>query len=468
MPEPRVKADSNPVDLFFQLFPQHLFEWIAECTNKRLDILAAKKGEDVQHTDWNEMVLVIGVMLVMGFNRLPRMAMYWSSNPTLGNETIKRAITRDRFLLLASKIYFNDPIKPKGADRTYYIEKLVEYLKDTFQQARSDSTFQSIDETMVKFKGRWAGKQYMPMKKTKRGAKIWTRSDAMSGYCYDFNIYKGKEEGSSEGTLGERVVVNLCSTIGDKDVAICTDRFFTSYNLMTSLPFACVGTCQANRKNIPDFNQKANPKQKPKKMEKGDSVARSTDDGVICFKWKDTKEVLLLSNCHGNDITTVDRKQKDGSKKSVSCPEAIAFYNKYMGGVDMTDQYTVLYDIDRKSTKWWKRVFQRLLMTAVTNAWVLHKQLKNKKVPLIDMLVPLAEDLIEIGRAGSQIKRNVKTGRPSRKSKLFVDAHHLPAPIPTKRRCTFCSGNNRQKRTKFVCSTCDIPLCAGCFQPYHT
>lgn len=453
----RIEEDSDATELFFKLFPKSLFEWIAKCTNERLDILAAKKGVEVQHTDCHEMILVIGCLLAMGYNRLPHMQMYWSNKSTLGNKAIKNAITRDRFLLLASKLYFNHPVKPEGADRLYYMEKLVKCLKRTFKQARSESTFQSIDETMVKFKGRWAGKQYMPNKKTKRGGKIWTRSDAMTGYCYDFNIYKGKEEVAAEGTLGERVVMKLCSTIDDKDVVVCTDRFFTSYNLMKNLPFACVGTCMANRKNIPDMKEK---------LQKGQSVSQSTADGIIGFKWQDTKEVIVLSNCHDNTITTVGRKQKDGTKKEIPCPEAIAFYNKYMGGVDMTDQYTVLYDIDRKSTKWWKRIFQRLLMTAVTNAWVLYKQQKKKKIPLIDMLVPLAEDLIQIGKAGSKIKRNVQNGRPSKNSKLFVNAEHLPAPS-TKRRCTLCARMNLQKRTKFVCTTCDVPLCAGCFLPFH-
>lgn len=456
-PEMRVENESTPVDLFFKLFPMSLFEWMAKCTNERLDILAAKKGIDVEHTDAHEMILVVGCLLVMGYNRLPAMAMYWSNTATLGNKAIKNAITRDRFLLLASKLYFNHPVKPTNADKLYYMEKLVGCLKHTFKRARSEATFQSIDETMVKFKGRWAGKQFMPHKRPKRGAKIWSRSDAMTGYCYDFNIYKGKEQETVEGTLGERVVIKLCSSIKDDEVVICTDRFFTSYNLLKSLPYACVGTFMANRRNVPVIKEK---------LKKGESIAQSTSDGIIGFKWQDTKEVLLMSNCHDNNITSVERKQKDGAKKSVPCPEAISFYNKYMGGVDMTDQYTVLYDIDRKSTKWWKRVFQRLLMTAVTNAWVLYKQQKQKKIPLIDMLVPLAEDLIEIGKAGSRIKRISQNGRPSKKAKLFVNAQHLPAPS-TKRRCIHCSQKKLEKRTKFVCSTCDVPLCVGCFLPYH-
>ncbi|KAJ6648144.1 PiggyBac transposable element-derived protein 4 [Pseudolycoriella hygida] len=120
----------------------------------------------------------------------------------------------------------------------------------------------------------------------------------------------------------------------------------------------------------------------------------------------------------------------------------------YMGGVDMTDQYTLLYDINRKSTKWWKRVFQRLLLTAVTNAWILHKDLKRKKVSLIDFMIPLAEDLMEIGKSGSKIQRSMKTGRPSKRSKSFVNVQHLPVPS-TKRRCRYCASKNLQKRTSF-------------------
>ncbi|XP_037043749.1 piggyBac transposable element-derived protein 4-like [Bradysia coprophila] len=202
------------------------------------------------------------------------------------------------------------------------------------------------------------------------------------------------------------------------------------------------------------------------KLQKGESVAKSTSDGVIAFKLQDTKEVTLLSNCQTGEISTVDQKQQDGTKKTFTCPEAIAFYNKFMGGVDMTDQYTVLYDINRKSTKWWKRVFQRLLMTAVTNSWILYKQLNKKKIPLIDFMIPLAEDLMEMGKSGSKIQRTYKTGRPSKRSKTFVNVQHLPVPC-TKRRCRHCASKKLQKRTRFVCSTCDVPLCAKCFLPYH-
>jgi hypothetical protein len=102
---------------------------------------------------------------------------------------------------LSSKLYFNNPQKPKDCGKLYYIEDVVACLKKTFAKAISESNRQSIDESMVKFKGRSSLKQYLPLKPIKRGVKIWERFASRTGYVYDFNIYSGKEEKSSEGTL---------------------------------------------------------------------------------------------------------------------------------------------------------------------------------------------------------------------------------------------------------------------------
>ena len=113
---------------------------------------------------------------------------------------------------------------------------------------------------------------------------------------------------------------------------------------------------------------------------------------------EDTKYVLLMSNCHEPAEATTIRKQKDGTVKEVACPVPITFYNKYMGGVDHADQMIVpiafynkymggvdyadqmigLYDIDRKSRKWWRKVFFRLLLTAVYNSYIIFCETNHK------------------------------------------------------------------------------------------
>lgn len=153
-------------------------------------------------------------------------------------------------------MYFNIPAKPDGASKTYYMDELINCLKYTFLRAREESPFQSTDESMIKFKGRSSMKQRMPNKPIRDGIKALTRSDAESGDAYDLNLYGGKGENFTEGTLGESIVRALCKSIRGNDVEIFSDRFFTSVRLMKTLPFPCVGTVMANRKNLPQLTDK--------------------------------------------------------------------------------------------------------------------------------------------------------------------------------------------------------------------
>lgn len=75
----------------------------------------------------------------------------------------------------------------------------------------------------------------------------------------------------------------LCSTIREENVAIITDRYFTSVKLLQNLNYACVGTVMSNRKHLPDLTGK---------IPRGQSKAKCTNDGIICYKWQDTKEVI--------------------------------------------------------------------------------------------------------------------------------------------------------------------------------
>lgn len=175
----------------------------------------------------------------------------------------------------------------------------------------------------------------------------------------------------------------------------------------------------------------------------------------------------MLSNCHDFKIGTTERTQKDGCKKTFDCPEAIVFYNKFMGGVDKSDQYSTYYQVDRKSNKWWKRMFNRLLLITVSNAWILHKKFKEKEMSLIDFLIPLSEEVMELGKIGTNYQRKLGAGRPSKRLKLMGNVGHQPIRGQTKRRCAFCTEKKKQSRSFYTCSSCETPLCVDCFAPYH-
>lgn len=211
MAEATTTCDTNSsiTEVFLKLFPRSLFIWISECTNERLAILSDKKGEPVKPTNPDEMMVVIGCLLIMSYNRVPHLKMYWSTNKSVRNDTIANAISRNRFLLLHSKMYFNHPKKPKNTNKSYYTAEIIECLKYTFNRYRSESTYQSIDEFMVKFKGRSSMKQFLPQKPVKRGMKGFSRADARTGYTYDLFVYEGKGTDTEESTLGEWVSLSI-------------------------------------------------------------------------------------------------------------------------------------------------------------------------------------------------------------------------------------------------------------------
>ena len=62
---------------------------------------------------------------------------------------------------------------------------------------------------------------------------------------------------------------------------------------------------------------------------------------------EDTRAFRVISNYHGAETVDVERTQRDGSKKWVKCPMAMADYNQYMGGVDTANHLRSLYERDR-------------------------------------------------------------------------------------------------------------------------
>ena len=81
-------------------------------------------------------------------------------------------------------------------------------------------------------------KQYVPLKPTKRGFKVWVRADSVT------------EEG-----MGERVVSQLCKEIEGYNYYVYCDNFFSSVSLFESLlehhVYAC-GTVRRDRKGFPN------------------------------------------------------------------------------------------------------------------------------------------------------------------------------------------------------------------------
>ncbi|GBP80279.1 PiggyBac transposable element-derived protein 4 [Eumeta japonica] len=227
----------------------------------------------------------------MGYNILPSLELYWSSDPAFRVDEIASTMPYRRFKLILRCLHLNDNSKQLRSspdyDKLFKIRPLVTLLNSTFQNNANNSSSQSIDESMIVFKG------------------------SSTGYLYEFDIYTGKDGDRVEDNLGAKVVTKLTEKLtGMGAVHVTFDNFFCGYEIMKSLFDNCIyasGTVRRQRADLPKIVKS----KKKLKLKKGEHKWRVKGD-VAFVIWQDTKEVLFLTNAfHPNvNITSVTRTQK--------------------------------------------------------------------------------------------------------------------------------------------------------------
>ena len=467
-----------------QIFNDDLFRHIVEQTNLyvRQKCTASYKWEDLTVP---ELKAFIGVWIFMGIIRKPATRDYWAQGAIEGDfPIVTDTFPRNRFLAILWNLHFNDnalavPRGSPGYDKLHKVRPVITTLTQTFLSSYNPHRENSIDEAMVGFKGRSSLKQYVPKKPTKRGIKVWCRSDSKNGYTCAFQVYTGKQGDSSDKDPGARVIKDLSQDVQGKNYFLFFDNFFSSPTLLADLMDSktyCVATAVATRKEFPKFD-----KSRVAALKRGQHIAKQvTAKKVQCFVWKDRKPVNFVNTlCNYDSIDVVSRKLKDGSYIDVACPLAVKLYNQNMGGVDLADQMREAYTCSRKSrTRWYMHLFWVFLDLAIINAHILESVSPNHIPPIartgqqkkcyrsqLDFRKQLVTQLI-----GDHSSRGSR-GRPPivRRHSTGPTRQHLPEQLQGTANCIVCSRHKR-KRTKFGCVVCgDLHMCpVPCFKIYHT
>lgn len=424
----------------------------------------------------------------MGYHRLPSWRDYWSTSIDLKVPFVSDVMSRKRFNDILTFLHINDN-SSRAKDCKDKLYKLRPFLT-TFNNRNSElynmTREVSVDESMIIFKGRSTLKQYNPMKPIKRGYKLWCLAD-QHGYISNLSIYQGKEEVIDEFHnfgLGERVVLNLTKPYWNKGIMVYFDNYFTSINLLEKLKtentFAC-GTIRSTRKGIP-------PLAPDESLKRGMFDYKTNIMGITVYKWKDNRIVHLASNFHGTEVDTVKRTQKDGSKLQVPCPRIIKDYNKYMGGVDKADQLRALYCVNRKSHKWWHRLFWGILDITFVNSYIINNALQNKKISVLEFRRAVTQGLVILGkpkpkkstpspntnkkRVCLQPRRGKQMYSTSNDIRLSNVGVHTVEFVGKRGRCEVCSVRKVESKPNCICSTCKVFLCLNekkqCFNEYHS
>ena len=81
---------------------------------------------------------------------------------------------------------------------------------------------------------------------------------------------------------------------------------------------------------------------------------------------------MFLSTVHSFGAIPINRTDRDGNP--ISHSELIHAYNTNMGAVDTNDQMITYSTFARRTVKWWKKFFFKVLSLAILNSYILYKE----------------------------------------------------------------------------------------------
>ena len=490
LPGPKGEACGvrNPNDCFFLFLTSEFYDELLTQSNLYAEQQRAAKKDTKPWTPITkeELVAFIGVNIAMGVISLPGVKEYWSSNPIISHPWFRTIFSRDRFLEILKYVHIADNSKALSRtdpnyDKLWKVRYMLDSLSKRCLELYDPHRQLSVDESMIGTKCRLSFIQYLPKKPVKWGIKVWVCSDARNGYIYTFSIYCGANstDHSHPKGLSYGVVFKLLEHCLHKGYSVYMDNYYSSPVLFEDLLAAGTvgtGTLRTTRKQFPKM-LKPFSGEPPK--ERGTTMF-AYHDNITVVRWADNRDVYAISTLNSDSLTKVKR-QVDGEVKEIPCPEIIADYNSFMGGVDLADQAMCYYSLGRKTVKWWRRVFWRMHDHAITNAYIIYKH-NNASLQKVQTNLQFRLTLAEALTSGVVAMR-AGPGRSPTQMLSRLKGKHFIYRSTTRKRCAVCaykkalpyrrnipkSKQYTEKKIKTWCPKCEVHLCVGkCFELYHT
>ena len=460
----------EPLNLFELFFDDQVVEALVHFSQT----YARSKGNHSFQTSSEEMRIFMAILLLTGYNTLPRRRMYWSREDDIGNTAVASVMTRDRFEEMMRYLHLCDNEKLDAADKMGKVRPILTMLNERFLKYFIKTPNLSIDESMIPYYGRHGAKQFIRGKPIRFGFKMWVLTTPL-GYAVQMEPYQGASGRQTQYPglgMGGSVVMNLIAELQEGDSYHLTfDNLFTSLKLvdcLTERGFACTGTIRSNR--LEDC-----PLKTVKEMEKTKrgtyDYATDSKSGLIAVRWNDNSIVSLVSNKVGlHPIQAANRWSRSERRRiDVPQPFIIKHYNKTMGGIDRMDQNIDKYRVAIRSKKWWWALWAYCLDLCVQQAWHLYRATPAGKEKPLDLLA------VRRSVATSYLSRAPKTkgagrrgGHPPPLDKRvpqnlrYDRLDHLIEPCPKQGRCASCG-----MKTKHRCIKCAVPVHDRCFVAFH-
>lgn len=466
------------LDVFYTFLGEDFFELVTNETN----IYAQQCFEDPTRktlkTDdkWfdvtvDEMKAFILLSLIMSVVEKPTLQSYWTKRKILETKIFSEVMSLKRYQIIMRFLHFSNNEEANPSDKLGKIRPIIEYIENKFLKNYTPDRDISVDESLMKFRGRLSYIQFIRTKRARFGIKVFKLCESKTGYCSSFEIYTGKKTMPQGVLASEEIVMKLAAPFLDKGYTIYLDNWYSSpslYSRLLSRYTYAVGTVKMNRKHMPKVDDV--------ELKRGEAIQKNSQ-GILFIRWVDKKNVNTLSTLHSElDFQPTGKRvrpTKNDPSYEVCKPKLIIDYNNGMQGVDRQDQVLAYNPIMRRYSKGYHKIFFYLFDMVLFNAYVIFSQLKNpKRYHFSDFKVAVAEQML--GTVTLPEKKG--TGRPSLSNPMRLQGRHFPETIPAtdkkafpSKKCKVCSDHGLRKEVRVQCKQCKVPLhMDGCFEVFHT
>ena len=262
--------------------------------------------------------------------------------------------------------HFKDNLEtPLPVDRISKAKPLLDYFLPKFQSIYIPKQELSLEEAMIKWRGRLRFKTYNSGKLKKYGILVRMVRESETGYICNLEIYmvEGKK-------LQETILLVLQPYLGSWH-HIYRDNYYNCVSTSEILLKNKTRVCGTIRENHGLPNQL---KLKSKNLQRGEMTFLQKGEMILLI-WKDKRLVCMVATIHDASIAPTGKEdRRTGHQKTK--PTCILEYNEYVKGVNRSNQYLANLKILWKTRKWYKKVGFYLSNCSLFNVFKIYCSLK--------------------------------------------------------------------------------------------
>ena len=457
---------------YFRLFAAANIELLMKETNHHAHL---RQVEDWEDMDVPDMERFIGILILMGLVRIPKLSLYWEDRDDGFNmfrlDSIASRMSESVFARIFRHLHIASSTVPN--DRLHKVKRFLENMNAMSESMYDLPADVCVEETMLATKGSYSN-QWILRRPLQWAVKLRSVVCPATGYMWRVRMYDGEKQGVSQHGIAHSATMDICDGLFHKSHRLYLDEFSASVPLLMDLldrGTVATGTIRRDADYLPSQVVK---KPLVKRMSLGGSLFRR-DESLLCLTWKDkcgAKTYLsTFHNASGSD--TVERKVRVGNaptrtRTQIPVPPCAHDYKKFFEDMQLWDEHCLYSTAHKKTRKWWKIVVFRCLDIAIRNAHVLMQksQPATRSMSIVAFRERLCEELFGITSE-------------ERREKARLSEQHYPRTLDDEsyeaQVCHVCAARTKPSETpgetKFGCLDCEPSLALHvipCFEIWHT